>query len=90
MFVPSAAFILGVAFVDCNQAPLAIVLLTLGSGLTGFTRGGVYSNHVDMSTRCVQLIVIYDIILIIFTFEVFIEINIYAIVSIANSLTRLI
>ena len=50
--VVPAGLLVGVAFLDCSHAPVAVAVLTMGVAMTGCLYGaGLYINFADLSPR---------------------------------------
>ena len=45
------AFFVGTGYCSCGQEVLAVVLITMAQGFSGFQYGGFIVNHVDIAPR---------------------------------------
>ena len=47
----AAVFLIALSFLDCTQTGLAVVLLTFGVTVNGFTFSGCFVNHMDIAPK---------------------------------------
>lgn len=50
-FLGAAAFLLPLSFLDCTQAMLAVVLLSLAVTISSFSFSGFFPNHMDIAPK---------------------------------------